>query len=174
MLAVAYSKRPITIRDLDENADYGKCGKEIANGESSTRMVTAFVLNPNPDIGLLAVSYLDGDLVILDPFKDEELESLRADGCTLTANPDGRLLAGGAGAGTNQIHEFNALGLLYRVKGSIFSIKQLAFSRDGLHFADVRGSPCNVWEPVALLRGSVGDDASGGTSSSFTDVVASD
>jgi len=174
MLAVAYSGRPITLWDLDEDAYYGSCGKKLANGEKSTHMVTALVLNPNPDIGLLAVSYLDGDLVILDPFNDEELESLRADCHTLTASPDGRLLAGGAGAGIIQIYEFDTLRLLYRVKGSNFYIKQLAFSRDGLHLADVRGSHCNVWEPVALLRGSVGDDSSEGTSSSLTDVVASD
>lgn len=174
MLAVAYSGRPITLWDLDENAYYGNCGKKLANGESSTHMVTALVLNPNPDIGLLAVSYLDGDLVILDPFNDEEMESLRADCHTLTSSPDGRLLAGGAGAGTIQIYEFDTLRFLYRVKGSNFYIKQLAFSRDGLHLADVRGSHCNVWEPVALLRGSVGDDSSEGTSSSFTDVIASD
>ena len=174
MLAVAYSGRPITLWDLEEDTYYGACGKKLASGETSTHMVTALVFNPNPNIGLLAASYLDGELALLDPFDDQELESFRADCHTLAASPDGRLLAGGTGGGTIQIYEFDTLRLLYRVKSSNFYIKQLAFSRDSLQFSDIRGSHCNIWEPAVLLRDSVGDDSSEGTSTSFVDVVASD
>ena len=174
MLAIAYNGRPITLWDLEEDGLYGSCGKKLAGGETSTHMVTALAFNPNPNIGLLAVSYLDGELVIVDPFSDLELESFRADCHTLAASPDGRLLAGGTGGGTIQIYEFDTLRLLYRVKSSNFYIKQLAFSRDGLQFSDIRGSHCNIWEPAVLLRDSVGDESSDGTSSSFLDVVASD
>ena len=73
-----------------------------------------------------------------------------------------------------QIYEFDTLRMLYRVKSFNFYIKQLAFSRDSLHFVDIRGSHCNVWEPAVTLRESVGDDSSEGTSTSFVDVVASD
>lgn len=174
MLAVAYSGRPITLWDLKENTYYGSCGKKLLSGETSTHLVTALVFNPNPNIGLLAASYLDGELVLLDPFNDQDLESFRADCHTLAASPDGRLLAGGAGFGTIQIYEFDTLRLLYRVKSSNFYIKQLAFSRDNLHFCDIRGSQCNVWEPAVLLRDSVGDDISEATSTSLIEVVASD
>jgi WD40 repeat protein len=174
MLAVAYSGRPITLWDLDEDRYYGSCGKKLPSGETSTHLVTALVFNPNPTISLLAASYLDGELVLLDPFDDRVLESFRADCHTLAASPDGRLLAGGAGFGTIQIYEFDTLRLLYRVKSSNFYIKQLAFSRDSLHFADIRGSQCNVWEPAVLLRNFVGDDSSEGTSTSFVEAVASD
>ena len=174
MLAVAYSGRPITLWDLEEDTYYGSCGKKLPNGRTSTHLVTALVFNPNPSIGLLAVSYLDGELVLLDPFDDQDLESFRADCHTLTASPDGRLLAGGAGFGTIQIYEFDTLRLLYRVKSSNFYIKQLSFSRDSIHISDIRGSQCNVWEPAVLLRDSVGDDSSEGTSTSFVEVVASD
>ena len=174
MLAVAYSGRPITLWDLLEDGYYGSCGKKLAGGETSTHMVTALVFNPNPNIGLLAASYLDGELVLIDPFSDQELESFRADCHTLAASPDGRLLAGGTGGGTIQIYEFDTLRLLYRVKSSNFYIKQLAFSRDSLQFSDIRGSHCNIWEPAVLLRDSVGDENSEGTSTSFVDVVASD
>lgn len=174
MLAVAYSGRPITLWDLEEDTYYGSCGKKLASGETSTHMVTALVFNPNPNIGLLAASYLDGELVLIDPFNDQELESFRADCHTLAASPDGRLLAGGAGGGTVQIYEFDTLRLLYRVKSSNFYIKQLAFSRDSLHLSDIRGSHCNVWEPAVLLRDSVGDDSSEGTSTSLVDVVTSE
>ena len=174
MLAVAYSGRPITLWDLEADAYYGSCGKKLSGGETSTHPITALVFNPNPAIGLLAASYLDGELVLLDPFDDLELESFRVHCHTLAVSPDGRLLAGGAGFGIIQIYEFDTLKLLYRVKSSNFYIKQLAFSRDGLYLTDIRGSQCNVWKPAALLRDVLGDDSSEGTSTSFVDVVASD
>ena len=174
MLAVAYSGRPITLWDIEEDRYYGSCGKKLPSGETSTHLVTALVFNLNPTIGLLVASYLDGELVLLDPFDDQDLESFRADCHTLAASPDGRLLACGAGFGTIQIYEFDTLRLLYRVKSSNFYIKQLAFSRDSLQLADIRWSQCNVWEPAVLLRDSMGDDSSEGTSTSFVEVVASD
>ena len=174
MMAVAYSGRPIILWDLEEDAYYGTCGKKLATGETSTHMVTAIVFNPNPNIGLIASSYLDGELVLIDPFDDRELESFRADCHTLAASPDGRLLAGGAGGGTVQVYEFDTLRLLYRVKSSNVYIKQLAFSRDSLRFSDIRGSHCNVWEPAVLLQDSLGDSSSAGTSTSVVDVVSSD
>jgi WD40 repeat protein len=174
MLAVAYSGRPIMLWDLEGNTYYGGCGKKLGSGETSTHMVTALVFNPNPNIGLLAASYLDGELVLLDPFSDQELESFRAGCQTLAASPDGRLLAGGAGGGIIQIYEFDTLMLLYRVTSSNFYIRQLAFSRDNLRVSDVRGSQCNVWEPVVLLRDSVNDHSSDATLTPMVDVVASD
>jgi hypothetical protein len=62
--------------------------------------------------------------------------------------------------------------LLYRVKSSNFYIKQLSFSRDSLHIADIRGSQCNVWEPAFLLRDVVGDDSSEGTPTSFESIAS--
>ncbi|KAI4135570.1 MAG: hypothetical protein LQ347_000571 [Umbilicaria vellea] len=174
MLAVAYSGRPITLWDLEEDTYFGSCGKKLLSGETSTHLVTALAFNPNPNISLLAASYLDGELVLLDPFNDQDLESFRADCHTLAASPDGRLLAGGAGFGTIHIYEFDTLRLLYRFKSSNFYIKQLAFSRDSLHFCDIRGLQCNVWEPAVLLCNSVCDDSSEGTLTSFIEVVASD
>jgi WD40 repeat protein len=64
--------------------------------------------------------------------------------------------------------------LLYRVKSSNFYIKHIAFSRDNLHFADIRGSQCNIWEPAVLLRDLVGDDSSEVTSTSVVEAVAQD
>ena len=42
------------------------------------------------------MSYLDGELVLLDLFDGRYLESFPADYHTLVASPDGRLPAGGA------------------------------------------------------------------------------
>ncbi|KAK6812959.1 hypothetical protein RU639_010810 [Aspergillus parasiticus] len=174
MLAAAYSGRPITLWDLREDTYYGSCGKKLADGETSKHVVTALIFNPNPGIDRLVASYLDGDLVLLDPFSDEVLVSFRADCHTLAASADGRLLAGSAGSGVIQIYEFDTLTMLYRVQSPSYYIKQLVFSRDSLHFADIRGSKCNIWEPTALLRNSISDDTSENTSTSLVESVAVD
>ncbi|KAF7156482.1 hypothetical protein CNMCM5623_010152 [Aspergillus felis] len=174
MLAVAYSGRPIALWDLEEDAYYGSCGKKLSDGGMSTHLVTALVFNPNPAIGLLVASYLDGELVLLNPFDDQILESHRANCHTLASSPDGRLLAGSAGFGAVQIYEFDTLTLLYRVQASSLHIKQLSFSIDSLHCVDIRGSQCNVWEPPMLLRSSVGDDTSENSSQSFVEAISTD
>lgn len=126
-------------------------------------MISALVFNPSVHINLLAASYLDGELVLLDPVNDCEIKSHRANCYTLAASPDGRLLAGGAGFGIVQVYEFDTLRLLYRVKASDSYIKQLVWSTDRLRFADIRESQCNVWEPPVLLRDLGGDDSSDNT-----------
>ena len=167
MLAIAYSGQPISLWDLEADTYYGTCGKKLANGHTSTHVVSAIVFNPNINCCLIAVSYLDGELVLIDPLADKELESLHANCHTLAASPDGRLLAGGAGNGIVQIYEFDTLRLLYRVKSSNYYIKQLAFSKDSLHFSDIRGSQCNIWEPAVLLRDLLNDDSSEVSSASI-------
>ena len=155
MLAIASPGRPIILWSLDDDDYYGSCGKKLANGEPSKHLVTALVFNPSPALELLIVSYLDGDLVLLDPFNDETLQTVRANCPKLAASPDGRLVAGAAGAGTIDIYGFESLNLMYRIKSSNLYVKQLDFSKDGLHFVDIRGSQCNVWEPAALRRASI-------------------
>jgi WD40 repeat protein len=174
MMAVAYSNEPVKLWDLEQAMYVGSCGKKLPNGETCTHVVSALVFNPNINIGLLAVAYLDGELALLDPFTDSELESLHANCHTLASSPDGRLLAGSSGAGTVQIYEFDTLRLLYRVKAANSYIKQLAFSKDNLHFADIRGSQCNIWEPAVLLRDLVRDDRSESTTTSIFEAVAPD
>ncbi|KAI1462053.1 WD40 repeat-like protein [Annulohypoxylon moriforme] len=174
MLAVAYSVRPITLWDIEEDAFYGSCGKKLPNGETSTYLVTALIFNPNKTIGLLVASYLDGELVLMDPFSDEEVKKTRANCHTLAASPDGRFLGGGAGGGVIDIFEFETLRLIYRVKSSDFFVKQIAFSKESLSFADIRGKQCNIWDSTALLRETVGDDGSDGTASSLVEAFTSD
>ncbi|PYH86403.1 NACHT and WD domain protein [Aspergillus uvarum CBS 121591] len=160
MMAVAYSGRPIVLWDLLEDAYFGTCGKKLSNGETSTHLVTAVVFNPNSAIDRLVASYLDGELILMNPFQDEAISSVRANCHTLTASPDGHLLAGAVGSGTIQIYEFETLTLLYQVKSTKLHIRQLAFGQDGLHLADVRGSECNVWQPALLVHDSAGDSSS--------------
>lgn len=165
MLAAAYMKQAITLWDLEGRTYYGTCGMKWPNGETSTYMVTCLVFNPNLELDLLAVAYLDGQLAVLDPFQDETLASLRAPCQTLATSPDGRLLAACAGSGIIQIYEFETLNLLYQVKSPSYYIKQLAFSIDSMRFLDIRGSQCNVWEPAVLLGSFLRSDISDDTSS---------
>ncbi|OTA85839.1 hypothetical protein M434DRAFT_400064 [Hypoxylon sp. CO27-5] len=174
MFAVAYNGRPIALWDLEEDAYYGSCGKKMPDGETCTHLVTALVFNPNKSIGLLVASYLDGELALIDPFSDQEIEKTRANCHTLAASPDGRFLGGGAGGGVIDIFEFDTLRLIYRVKSSDFFIKEISFSKDSLHFADIRGTQCNVWDPAILIRETVRDDGSEGTASSLVEAVTSD
>lgn len=174
VLAAAYSGQPITIWDLDENAYVGCCGKKLPSGETSSHLVVALAFNPNPSIALLAVAYLDGDLALLDPLTDTQLECFRANCQTLAASPNGRLLAAGAGSGMVHVYEFDTLKLLYRVKSTDAFIKQLSFAMDSLRFADIRGSQCSIWEPAALLRDTLSDDTSGTSSTSIVDAVSLD
>ncbi|CAH0017931.1 unnamed protein product [Clonostachys rhizophaga] len=172
MLAVAYSGQPITLWDMEEDAYAGSCGKKLSSGETSTHVVVALAFNPNPDISLLAVAYLDGDLALLDPFADQQLECFRANCQTLAPSPNGRLLAAGGANGIIHVYEFDTFKLLYRVKSSNSYIKQLAFTRDSMLLADIRGAQCTVWEPEALLRESLSDDSSGLTSTTVVETVS--
>ncbi|XXG98090.1 hypothetical protein Hte_004409 [Hypoxylon texense] len=158
MLAVAYVNRPIMLWDLEADTYYGSCGKKTPDGETSTYLVTALVFNPNKAIELLAASYLDEELVLVDPFSDQEIAKTRATCHALAASHDGRLLGSGGGRAID-IFEFDTLRLLYRIRSSDSFIKQISFSRDNLHLADIRGSQCDVWEPA--IGGSEIEDSTG-------------
>ena len=160
--------------DSGDDAYYGGCGKELSGGVASSFRATALCMNPNENIELLAASYLDGELVLLDPFNNQELERTRANCHSLASSPDGHLLAGNAGDGVIRIFKFETLELVCQVKSSNFYIKQIAFSSDNVRFSDIRGSHCNVWEPTALFRESLSDDSSEGTSASFVDIVSAE
>jgi hypothetical protein len=174
ILVVAYSGQPATVWDLKEDAFIGHCGKMLSTGETSTHPVVALALNPNPDHALLAVTYLDGDLALLNPFTNQELKCLRAGCQSLAASPNGQLLAAGGACGVINVYEFDTLKMLYRVKSTNSFIKQLSFSKNGRLLADIRGPQCTIWEPETLLQDAPGDDSSGTTSSSMIETISLD
>ncbi|KAL8347465.1 hypothetical protein RB601_003101 [Gaeumannomyces tritici] len=172
MPAVAYPSQAIMLWDMKEDCYFGTCGKKLSNGETSTHVVVTMAFNPNPNIELLVVAYLDGDLALLDLFDDRQIECFRADVQSLAPSPDGRLLAAGGAGGVVHVYEFDTLRPLYRVKSSNSFIKQLSFARDSLRLADIRGSQCTVWEPEALLRDLPADDSSGQQTATSAAVAA--
>lgn len=174
MIAVAYNGKPIILWDLEADSYYGNTGKKLPSGESSTHLITALVFNPNQAVEMLAVSYLDGELVILDPFSDQEVVSCRAQCPTIAASPNGRFLAGAPGGGVLHIYEFDTLKLLYRVQADNTYIRHISFSHDSLRLVDIRGSQCHVWEPTTLWSGTLGDGSSEDSASSVVSVVLAD
>lgn len=174
MLAVAYSGQPVCLWDLEEDAYFGSCGKTHPRGELSSHRVVAMAFNPNQNIPLLAVAYLDGDLIILDPFVDEQVGCVRAHCHTLTASSDGRLLAVSTANGIIDIYKFDTLERLCKIRSSIAHIKQMSFSADSLRLTDIRSAQCTIWEPAALLHGLMSDDDSSVTSASVVNTTPSD
>lgn len=47
MLAVAYNGKPVILWDVEADSYYGKTGKKLPSGESSTHPITVLVFNPN-------------------------------------------------------------------------------------------------------------------------------
>ncbi|KAF2745350.1 hypothetical protein M011DRAFT_145485 [Sporormia fimetaria CBS 119925] len=170
MMAISYRGRPIILWDLREDTYYGNCGKKPPGGASGPYpyWATALVFNPNQAIDLLAATYQDGDLVLLDPFSDRIMVRFRADCHTLAASPNGRLLVSANSLGVIQVYEFDTLKVLYRIQTQACDIRQLAFNREGLRFLDVRGTQCNIWEPPILLREHVGNETNSDSLSSST------
>lgn len=163
MMAVAYRGRPITLWDLEEDSFYSFCGKGSTGGVTGPYFANDLVFNPNEDIPRLVVAYQDGDIMLLDPLRDDIIACFRANTHTLAASPDGRLVVGADGFGTITVYDFETLRVIYRIKSVSCSIKHLAFSRDGLRFLDIRTSECNIWEPTVLLKDSGADTSSQAT-----------
>jgi WD40 repeat protein len=157
IMAVADEGDPITIWDLEPDAYYyGSCGKKLPSGDTPTYSSVADLLfNPNLDLMLLAVSYDDGDLVVIDPLADQELatQTVNYGSHALAASPDGRLLSVGTLDSIIRIFEFDTLELLYKLDSSTSGWDALAFSPDSTTLAQLLGSRCNIWMPPVLLAG---------------------
>ena len=159
MSAVVYRGRPIALFDLDFDIFFGYCSKEpVVDLESSkiedtgVMPVLDLVFNSNPDLSLLAATYIDGDLALFEPCELSLLIVIQADATVLSCSPNGRTLATGSSDGTIQLYEFETLRLLYRIQADDYAIRAIAFSCDSLRFVDVRGPQSSIWEPSILVR----------------------
>ncbi|KAH0536563.1 hypothetical protein FGG08_006571 [Glutinoglossum americanum] len=151
ILAIGYRQRPIALWDLEDMSFLGQVSKLTTSSPLEPR-IAALVFNPNPEINLLAISYQDGELVIYDPWSQQQQASVNAGAQILAASPDGKTLAAENGCGTIQLYDFETLRLMYSITAEDYHIRALAFSSNSLRFFDIGGSHCNIWEPSVLVR----------------------
>lgn len=162
-LAVSYRGLPLYLFNVRTRKFIGCCSREAisprGNGTSASShyVVDALAFNPSLEINNLVVSYGDGELSVYD-IQSTELRS-RSPGVfahNLTCSPNGRTIVAGSSRGTIQIFEFagargETLSLIYKIHAYEDGIQGIAFSSDGLCFADIRGSQYRVWQPVVLV-----------------------
>ncbi len=164
LLAVVYRGQDILLWDFEEDELLDSYTKEDGALPTSRRTVNGGVISvvfgAGPNVTLLAAAYLDGDLVVFDTNEGIVKNVTLANAQVLAASPDGRTLATGDSAGLIQLYDFETLKLLYRIKSDDYAIKNLKFSRDSCRILDIRGSQCQVWDPMVLVRQDTEDELS--------------
>jgi hypothetical protein len=70
----------------------------------------------------------------------------------MVINHDGNLLLTSENAGTLSLWALPEFELMYRVQHEEF-VRDLAFSPDSQRFYDVRGTICNIWNPMCSCAG---------------------
>ena len=151
LLAIAHRQQPISIWDLVSNSFIGQF-YVLGTKRFPGPLVVAMVFNPNPEVNLLAASYQEGQLVVFDPWNQEQQALIKTVAHVLAASPDGKTLAAGCGGGTIQLFDFETLRLLYCVTASDYNVNAIVFTNNNLRFFDIRNDHCNVWEPAVLVR----------------------
>lgn len=159
MLAILYRGRLIHLWSLEDDTLLGLCGRDVGSKAVNISVQTG-LFNPNPDSGLLAVAYQDGELAVYDAWSQRERRSVDGNAYTLASSADGRTLATGDTRGTVRIWDFESLTLLYQISSAGDEVKALAFSGDGYRLVDIRDSKTKVWEPSALIRHILDEDSS--------------
>ncbi|KFX96457.1 hypothetical protein V490_03341 [Pseudogymnoascus sp. VKM F-3557] len=161
-LAVSYRGLPLYLFNMRTRKFIGCCSREAISprggtSASSHYVVDALAFNPSQEINNLVVSYGDGELAVYD-IQSTELrsQSPRVYAHNLACSPNGRTIVAGSSRGTIQIFEFagargETLVPLYKIHAYEDGIQGIAFSSDGLCFADIRGSQYRVWQPVVLV-----------------------
>ena len=163
LLAVVYRGQDILLWDIERNVVYATYGKD--NGPQFGRrapksfVTGGLVFSQDPNAGLLAAAYSDGELVLFNTFEGTILERVLANAQTLASSPDGRTLAAADATGTIQIFDFETLKLLYRIKSEDY-VKALVFSGNGRHLLDIRAAECRVWDPPILVRQDLDEEVS--------------
>ncbi len=152
ILAVVYRQRPAIFWDLEENPAnpiyIGSYNKDTATYPGPLNFALAF----NPCVELIAASYDDGEVVVIDPFTQRTQARATEGSALLRSSKDGEVLASADGEGTITLFEFETLRRMYRIRSYPLTIRDLDFSSDGLQVLEVRSDHCNVWQPAALVR----------------------
>lgn len=163
-LAVSYRGLPLYLFNIRTRKFIGCCSREATSPgtiASSHYVVDALAFNPSLEINNLVVSYGDGELAVYDMHSTElRSQSPGVYAHNLTCSPNGRTIVAGSSRGTIQIFEFagargETLSLIYKIHAYEDGIQGIAFSSDGLCFADIRGSQYRVWQPAVLVYNNI-------------------
>ena len=158
-LAFLYRGKPIYLYSLEDDTIISTCGRDVNSDLPNISVLTA-LFNPNVESNLLAVAYQDGVLALYNPWTQKELYSVYGDAYSLAVTPDGQTLGTGNTGGTVRLWEFETLSLLGVIRSGLEEVRSLAFTGDGVRLVDRRDTRIKVWEPSALVRRSVEEDAS--------------
>ncbi|KAK1719404.1 quinon protein alcohol dehydrogenase-like superfamily [Colletotrichum acutatum] len=162
LAALSYRNASVSIWDWNTSVCVGNFEKHYIDYTYATSQVLDMVFNPIAEVELLAISYMDGDVVTCNPWTQDQankyhLQTLLS---VLSTSSDGRVLAGAAEDGGIYLFLFETLQPIYHIRlpGDQLRIQDIAFSADNLRFFDIRGQCCNVWEPIVLLAKDGYDD----------------
>ena len=158
LFGVVYRQRPASFWDLENNKFVGQFHR--SRTVYPEPFIDAFLLNPNPEINLAAITYQDGKTVVFDPEVQEVQAEAETDTSILAASPDGLILAAGSGGGIIKLYDFETMKLLWQMLLIEQDIRAIAFNSSGTRFFDIRGDYCNVWEPSVLVRRVESEDSS--------------
>ena len=167
LIAVVCRGEPIEVYDCETVQCLGQWHKDgnvpthTLTSTKSLTLVDALVFNKNADARLLAVSFADGDLAIVDSYKLTQKQMIEDSyAIALACSPNGQILATGDSFGTLQLYDFETLAALYRVNASSTSISALQFGTSGTSLIDTRCSQINVWNPAVLIQNTQDVDGS--------------
>ncbi|KAB8079726.1 hypothetical protein BDV29DRAFT_151642 [Aspergillus leporis] len=85
----------------------GSCSREGATGSGTDNVINVLAFDPSPEINVLMVPYVDGELVVYDLWTTElccRIEDVFA--YTLACSPVGRTLGTGSSQGAIHIFDF--------------------------------------------------------------------
>ena len=172
-LAACYRGLPIYLFDLKAKTCIGCCQRKAGSASQARGnqyLVDALAFNPNIEIDVLVASYGDGELTVFNKASTDLRYSIpNVFAQALACSPDGSMLVTGSSRGIIRMFEFGGsegdkLSLVYRINAHNDAVRSIAFGGDSLHFADIRGSHCHLWEPAVLAQ----DDVREGSQSDFS------
>jgi len=169
LLALGYRFHHVVILHALTAEPLGVCGANLSNNG-----IDCMAFNPNPEIPVLIVGYINGTLRIFD-YGTMELQVERNDvyAQCLACSPDGRSVIVGTKEGVIEVFDLDCtpyrggltLTLIYRTSRMDKTIIGVAMSSDGHRFVDIRGQQARVWAPASLVRRNTSEvDSSAGGS----------
>jgi len=165
-LAACYRGLPIYLFDVKAKICIGCCQRKVGSVSElrgNQYLVDALAFNPSIEIDVLVASYGDGELAVFNKTSNSLRDCIpNVFAQALACSPDGSMLVTGSPRGSIRIFEFGGiegdqLSLVYRINTHEDAIRSIAFSGDSLHFADIRGSHCRLWEPAVLVHSDVNE-----------------